>query len=270
MKWDNIFLKDEKPLDNILSDGGFCGIFRRIACIGDSLSSGEFESMDDAGNKMYFDKYEYSWGQYIARATGSKVYNFSRGGMTSKEYVSGWADQAGFFDNDKLCQAYIIALGVNDLNNYAKEDSEFGDISDIDLKNPDNTNKETFVGSYANIIQRLKQNQPKAKFFLMTLPREESDSESYAALKEKHRDVLFKLADIFDYTYVLDFFKYAPVYDEEFKEKCYLGGHLNPVGYIVTAKLVMSYIDYIIRHNTEDFKQVAFIGTPHHNVSAKW
>ena len=32
----------EKPLDRILNDGGFCGIFRTIACIGDSLSSGEF------------------------------------------------------------------------------------------------------------------------------------------------------------------------------------------------------------------------------------
>ena len=33
-------LENEKPLDRIVTDGGFCGIFRRIACIGDSLSSG--------------------------------------------------------------------------------------------------------------------------------------------------------------------------------------------------------------------------------------
>ena len=35
----------EKPLDQLILNGGFCGIFRTIACIGDSLSSGEFESL---------------------------------------------------------------------------------------------------------------------------------------------------------------------------------------------------------------------------------
>lgn len=36
--------EEEKPLDNIVANGGFCGILRKIACVGDSLSSGEFES----------------------------------------------------------------------------------------------------------------------------------------------------------------------------------------------------------------------------------
>ena len=40
----------------------------------------------------------------------------------------------------------------------------------------------------------------------------------------------------------------------------YLGGHMNPCGYILTARQVMSYIDYIIRHNMRDFKEVGFIG----------
>ena len=61
----------EKPLERLLPDGGFCGIFRTIACIGDSLSSGEFESMNEEGKRGYHDYYEYSWGQYIARTIGS-------------------------------------------------------------------------------------------------------------------------------------------------------------------------------------------------------
>ncbi len=78
------------------------------------------------------------------------------------------------------------------------------------------------------------------------------------------------MADYFDYTYVLDFRKYAPVHDEEFKKKFYMGGHLNAAGYMLTAKMTMSYIDYIIRNNMEDFSQVAFIGKDFHNVSVKW
>ena len=50
----------ERPLDNIAEDGGFCAIFRRIACVGDSLSSGEFEQVDAEGKKSYHDMFEYS------------------------------------------------------------------------------------------------------------------------------------------------------------------------------------------------------------------
>ena len=38
-------------------------------------------------------------------------------------------------------------------------------------------------------------------------------------------------------------------------------GHLTPSGYIFTAQMVDSYIDYIVRHNPDDFKTVGFIGT---------
>lgn len=40
------------------------------------------------------------------------------------------------------------------------------------------------------------------------------------------------------------------------KEKFYLYGHMNPSGYILTAKIVDSYIDYIVRHNPDDIKEV--------------
>ena len=74
----------EKPLDRMVSDGGFCGIFRTIGVIGDSLASGELESVNPDGTKSYHDFFEYSWGQFMARDIGCKVYNFSRGGMSAK------------------------------------------------------------------------------------------------------------------------------------------------------------------------------------------
>ena len=46
---------NEMPLDNLTTDGGFCGIFRTNACIGDSLSSGEFEPCDKSGNLEFGD-----------------------------------------------------------------------------------------------------------------------------------------------------------------------------------------------------------------------
>ena len=40
--------ENEKPLDNLVTDGGYASIFRTVAFVGDSLSSGEFETLDEA------------------------------------------------------------------------------------------------------------------------------------------------------------------------------------------------------------------------------
>ncbi len=247
---------DEKPLETLVNNGGYAAIFRRIGVVGDSLSSGEFESLDENGNKGYHDYFEYSWGQNIARMCGSTCFNFSRGGMTAKEYCESFADSMRFWDPQYACQCYIIALGVNDIQNQGQE---IGSINDIN-PNDYTKNAETFTGYYAQIIQHLKAIQPRAKFFLMTMMNEHGNHR-IREKTEAHRKILFDLADYFDNTYVLDFYKYGPVYDSEFRKKFYMGGHLNPMGYVLTAHMVASYIDFIIRHNFEDFKEVGYIGT---------
>lgn len=255
--------ENEKPLDRLTPDGGFCRVFRTIGCIGDSLSSGEFVSRDEQGRAGYHDYYEYSWGQILARHCGIKVYNFSRGGMTAKWYYDSYAQENGFWDTDKLCQAYIIALGVNDLRGQSQP---LGSVADIDLSDR-NKNRDTFAGYYARIIQRLKSMQPKARFFLVTLPKDRPVPDPQS---EGMRALLYDLAKLFDYTYVIDLAEYGPVYDAGFMEKFYLDGHLNAAGYTLTAQMIESYIDYIVRHNFEDFIQTGFIGRDVHNCGAKW
>lgn len=254
---------NEKPLDNITVDGGLCSIFRTIGCIGDSLSSGEFESLSEEGKKGYHDYFDYSWGQYIARHAGLTAYNFSKGGMTAKQYWNTFAEDKGYWSPDLLCQAYIIALGVNDILN---QKQELGKITDICLEDY-SKNADNFAGYYGRIIQRLKSMQPHARFFLVTMPRDGSPRDEQ---KSAHAALLHEMAELFDYTYVIDLHRYAPIYDAEFKRRYYLGGHMNPAGYILTARMMESYIDYIVRHNPEDFLQIPFIGKGYHNVSAKW
>ncbi len=250
-------VENEKPLDRIAINGGYCGIFRTIACVGDSLSSGEFESIKEDGTHGYHDHFEYSWGQYIARMCGSKVLNFSRGGMTAKEYCNSFADAKDFWNPDKKCQAYIIALGVND---FYWQKHEVGSIDDIDL-NDYNNNKQTIYGNYAKIIQRYKEIQPDAKFFLMTVADEYEDNPELREKVLQQVQMIYDLNKVFSNTYVIDLFKYAPKYDDAFKKEFYLLGHMNPCGYVFTANIVASYIDYIIRHNMQDFKVVGFMPT---------
>ena len=248
--------ENEKPLDRIVTDGGFCGIFRKIACIGDSLSSGEFESLRPDGTKRYHDFFEYSWGQYIARSTGATVYNFSRGGMTAKEYVENFGEQMGYWDRTKACQAYIIALGVNDIGRMLDSGLECGSVADIDKENYRN-NAKTFAGYYAQIIQRIKEIQPRAKIFLVSPLKHGNEKD---VMRERVRDLLNDFSKTFSRTYLLDMYMYAPLQDETYDNTFRLG-HLTPTGYILTARMIESYIDYIIRKNPKDFAQVAFIGT---------
>lgn len=244
----------EEPLDRILTSGGLTMIFRNIACIGDSLSSGEFEAFSDEGEHSWHDRYEYSWGQHIARMCGSTVYNFSCGGMSAKWYMETFADERDLWNPDKKAEAYILALGCNDIN----QPNFPGCIDDVDPTDWHN-NKETFAGYYAQIIARYKEIAPKAKFFLMTMPQEPRWGEERQKMTDEHAALLYQLADLFDYTYVIDLRKYGPVYDQNFMDKFFLYGHLNPAGYVLTAQMVISYIDYIIRKNPTDFTQAGYI-----------
>lgn len=251
-----MFDENEKPLDRPAGVYSNTAVFRTMAFIGDSLSSGEFETRDKDGNPGYHDLFEYSWGQYIARKNGLKAYNFSRGGMTAKEYMESFAEEKGFWDKEKACQCYVIALGVNDL--LGRSNMELGSIEDIDRGNYRN-NKPTFVGYYAAIISRYKEISPDAKFFFVTLCRTDEPARDKKA--QAMANALYDLAKYFDNSYVIDLYRYAPVYDSEFKERFFLYGHMSPAGYIFTAGMIDSYIDYIVRHNWEDFKTAGFIGT---------
>ena len=250
---------NEKPLDRLVEDGGFCRIFRTIGCIGDSLSSGEFESQNENGERGFHDMYEYSWGQQLARMTGCRAINFSRGGMSAKWFLESFGDECGCWREENVCQAYIIALGVNDQKVYAT-----GCVDDIDAEHPENS-KDTLAGYIGRILLRLKAMQPKAKFFLVARPKEQTNPER-AALITAHGILMRAIAERFDNVYVIDLERYAPCYDDEFRRNFFLGGHMNPAGYLLTARMIASYIDYIVRNHPRDFAQIGFIGTDLYNV----
>lgn len=253
--WKNEFLgENEQPLDRLVEGYSNTAIFRTIAFIGDSLSSGEFESVNDEGIRGWHDFYEYSWGQYIARHNGLTAYNFSRGGMTASEYMTSFAENSGFWNPKYAAQAYVIALGANDLLNRGFEMGCIEDVHPEDYK----ANAKTTAGYYGQIISRYKEIQPRAKFFLVSMPRE---GDAKDEIKARFAALLYEMAELFDNTYVIDLYKYGPVYDEEFKEQFNLYTHQSPMGYIFSARMIDSYIDYIVRYNPKDFDRVGFIGT---------
>ena len=132
-----------------------------------------------------------------------------------------------------------------------------GDAKDIDATEFEGDRP--FISYYAEIVRRYKEISPDAKFFFVTIPRDSH----YTDVTEHEAVVkaIYALSEHFDNSYVIDLYKYAPVYDDEFKAQYFLYGHMNPLGYIFTAEMIDSYIDCIVRENPQDFKTVGFIGT---------
>lgn len=254
-------VEEENPIAVISQNPGLCSIFHYWGFIGDSLCSGEFEYTRPDGKTGYWDCYEYSWGMRMCARMGVEGEVFSRGGETAK----GWI--AHFWDSNKNklgnCakgnpkQAYIIALGVNDSNPENIENGyKCGNFpDDIDMQDYNN-NAETFIGCYAGIIQRIKEMQPEAKFFLVTMPRTGMRCKPY-------NDAIRKMAEVFNNTWIIDLEKYnCDFYNSKEFKKLYKPndhGHLTAAGYEYTAWEFMTYIDWIIRHDMDSFKEVGFM-----------
>lgn len=253
MNYECFMLKEgEQPLDTIRETCGFAGIFKNIGVIGDSLSSGEFESHDHEGNVLYHDMYEYSWPAILQRLTSTVYHNYSRGGMTAKEFYESWADKNGFWQPQ---QAYIIALGNNDIFVFHHP---IGSAADIHPDTPEN-NPDTFFGNLGRILSRLKSLEKNARIFLVSMQRR-GEEECDAVIRQIACEMK-KVCRLFSFTYLIDMTNDGPVYDETMRKTFALGFHPNPVGYYCYALMVGNYIDYLIRRFPKNFFEVPFIGT---------
>ena len=245
------------PLEKIIKDGGMYNIFKTSGVVGDSLSSGCMEYKDTNGTAVGIDMYEYSWIQRIGKITGNTCYNFSAGGLTTRKFFTTANEKVrSIMDEDKKCQAYHIALGVNDV---ADSTLNVGLRTDINLSDK-TLNVDTFYGNYGKIIQTIKEIQPKAKIFLHTMhnfPQMTKWGKRFTDFNNAIKDMV----NIFDNCYVLDFFTFDVLHDEEFQKKYYNGFHDNALGYQRKAYLVVSYVDWIINNNYEEFREVPFIGS---------
>lgn len=246
----------ENPLEHIIRDGGLTRIFRTAGVVGDSLSSGCMEYKDSSGNALGYDRYEFSWIQQMRGICGfDKAENFSVGGLTSKTF---WTTQGQKVKNlredgtNHKCQLYFIALGVNDIADTTMEVGTPNDIS--------NESSTTFYGYYSRIIKLIQSQQPKARIFLVGLPNH-SNMTKWGTRFKNFRDAIADMVNHFNFVYYLDLYQYDLPYDPEFQKMYFNGFHENALGYARTAWVISSYVDWYIRQNYEDFREVGFIGT---------
>ena len=228
--------------------------FHKFGVIGDSLASGESVAKVN-GQNTYIDNYDYSWGQFIARKYGMTCVNFSKGGMTTRSWLTASEGLPRLMEPENKCNAYVIGLGVND---YTLGDSYIGTAEDIHVEDA-SLNADTFYGNYGKIISSVKAIQPKAKIFIFTIPDQDTNpTRDYTNLNVAIREI----ETIFDDVYLIDLANdYKNYYTQGFIRSNMRVGHYNSIAYNYMSDLLYKWFnDYMLINYTE-FKEIEFIGT---------
>ena len=232
-----------------------CKIFRRVACCGDSYTSGHI--VDSNGDAHGVNE-NYAWPHYMATLTGNTIKNFGSSGANVLTWqtvdrglpaVTTEAQRNGKFD------AFLIGLGINDSSD-SQRHVDVGSESDVpspDASSP--TFADTYYGGLAHIVWQLHALSPDAHIFIQNLPRSSSTVVPYNAamayIAEHYHDAFN--------THLLDLRSRMDLYSNSVLASDARSGHYTAIGYqIMSEALCQVWSDYINAHTTE-FIDVAFI-----------
>lgn len=207
-----------------------CRVFKKILCIGDSLTEGAFE-YNDGGTTQAFFVEGLSYPSFLASITGRQTTNAGDSGETTVSWYS-IHGQEDFSGHD----ACIIALGRND---YA---------------NNNNISSEDRITAMTNIINKVKADNPQIPIFICN---QLNYYNTIPAATQVNTDMA-TLASTIDDCYLVDLFNYGVL---NMRRDAY--SHCTAIGYSKLARYIFNYVSYIIHMNYADFKTVQFVGTTH-------
>lgn len=142
-------------------------LFQNFGVIGDSFASGEIYMV---GSNTGYDYYDISWGQILSRISGSTCYNFTKGGLTTRSWLTDSKGLSLLQSSDPL-QLYILCLGLNDAGKLGE--GYLGQLSDIE------TGDDSFYGNYGKIVSAVKSKSPNAKIIFSTMAKNFDIYETY-------------------------------------------------------------------------------------------
>lgn len=202
-------------------------VFKKIICIGDSITAGTFNYNHPSSG--YLSDTDYSYPEYLGKLTGLDVTNFGRGGYSATQFWTAYQnhDWSGF-------DAAIIMFGINDALQ--------GDTT------------ATYKSSLTSLINSLKSYNSGIKIFLATLTPAYSDGvTTFNGMITATRELAESLTDV----YLIDINRYSECH----KGTPYEQGHLTAIGYYQMAHEFMALISFEIQAHLSDFANVQFINT---------
>lgn len=225
----NVFdaIRAKKDELYVSSGNDFIKIFKSIAVIGDSLSSGEIVTNAEGGGYNFNDCYDYSWLSFIARNYNFEVMHYSRGGMTTASWYQGYSN------NIKKMDCYIIALGTNDYNQNVPFDQ--------------------FKANYKKIIERVRECNPNSCIFTMSLYEDEL-KENKIGNRKNYNDIIKEISKEYELCYYIDFVHNTDYICKWNDFYCY-GGHYNTIGYFYISEEIKRLINKQIELNIKEFSR---------------
>lgn len=211
--------------------------FLRIGVIGDSYASGWLNVSGKAK-----DWYNISWIQQLARMNGVTGINFSKGGLTTRTWLT---DSNGLtkLNNTDACDLYYIVLGINDVNtlgiNYL---GSIDDCTDTPIENPD-----TFYGNMGRIINHVQTKAPNAKIILSTMANATGNFPTF-------NSAISEIAERFSLPCIVQL-------DDEFFTSSYyvnykVGGHPTTQLYGGMARAIERLTDKCMKENPSYFNDI--------------
>lgn len=212
-------------------------LFNNFAVIGDSYASGElFENND------FHDYYEISWGQILARMSGTTCANYSKGGLTTRSWLGSPYGLTKMQDDSKK-QLYICALGINDYLTLGND--YLGTISDIHDDDSD-INPDTFYGNYGKIVEHIKAKNSNALIIFSTMASNKNE------IQKQYNDAIENIASHYGVPCIKqhenDFFK------DSFYNDNMSGAHPIGIVYSGMAVAIKSMIENEMKNNINYFK----------------
>ncbi|WP_283593182.1 GDSL-type esterase/lipase family protein [Limosilactobacillus galli] len=219
---------DEHSNDMILPT---LSLFQKVGVVGDSYASGEL-----AFDGKYVDHYEISWLQILARKDGFTGTNFSKGGMSTRTWLTN-PKCLPLMQSSDAQDFYILALGIND---EALGVSYIGSEADID------TGSDTFYGNYGKIIKAIQTKAPQAKLVIATI----ADSSDIAT---KFNEAITTIANHFTIPVIVQLDD--PLFNSSFYKDNMVGGHPTGPVYASMAEaferlIGQSMIDHLDYYKT--------------------
>lgn len=211
-------------------------MFSNFGVLGDSYSVGTLYR--DGTWKSVF---KLQWPQLIARKWGITAKTFSKGGISTRTWLT---DDVGLkaLKSSDVQDLYCICLGINDAAILSKESSYLGTTDNI------GDNSDTFYGNYSRIVLEVKAKAPHSKIICFGLSQ---TVDNYPQITNAIRNIAKAYNVPFVDLLSNDFFK-SNWYNSM------LGGH--PVGpvYGGMATAYESLIQNAIQNNSDYFADYAF------------
>ena len=167
----------------------------------------------------------------------------------------GYYEAVGLPENK--CDAYIISMASNDV--YSKSGYYVGTIADVHVGN-ESENGDSYYGYLSQVIARCHDVQKRAYLFVLTYPHGFGQTES-GGYTQAMRDIVELYREAGYNIYLIDYAAYGMSVDEAEAKGFKRSVHYVAAGYQYMTYEICTYIDWIIRHNIEDFKDAAFVRT---------